>query len=40
MRPNEKCTVQFCTTVYVQKEPLEVLCDEVETVKGFSYLGD
>ena len=22
------------------EEPVEVLCDEVETVKGFCYLGD
>ena len=23
-----------------KEEPMEVLCDEVETVKGFCYLGD
>ena len=29
-----------CTDVgHSTKEPVEVLCDEVETVKGFGYLG-
>ena len=50
MRPNEKkvpCSFaqQFicrsCENIRDGKEkPVEVLCDEVETVKGFCYVGD
>ena len=40
MRPNEKSILQFCTTVFgdLKEEPVEVLCDEVETVRGFVIL--
>ena len=49
MRLNEKSIHQFAQQFIIRrcedigdnkKEPVEVLCDEVETVKGFCYLGD
>ena len=35
------CVCRRCTDVGdCTEEPVEILCDEVETVKGFCYLGD
>ena len=37
----QQCVCRRCEDIGDGKEqPVEVLCDEVETVKGFCYLGD